>query len=170
MARNIVIVLICSVVVFGLVWKVAPDILATALPIVGSVSAEDTVAEATEPEEPVKKAVSPKTRTREPKAHVASAVVGEAHETTPQAVNDTVGAASPELAPVYVDPTKPRVLAESAALYSSNGPSGRVLRVLKRNDVLELHFTVDNGGQEWMFVNVPDQRVSGFLSTDSVSQ
>jgi len=171
MARNIVIVLICAVVVFGLVWKVAPDILATALPMIASASADDTIGEATEPEEPAKKAVSPKTPTRGHKAEATASVRAAENEAVALSNSDaSPAAAAGELAPAYVDPTKPRVLAESASLYSSNGPSGRVLRVLKRNDVLELHFKVDNGGQEWMFVNVPDQRVSGFLSTDSVSQ
>ena len=166
MARNIVIVLICSVVVFGVVWKVAPDILTTALPLVG-VHVEDATAEAVVPEEPVKPTVTRKSKTRVHKTEAIAPVAAEAPETIRQRDNSTVEV-TPEPAPVSVDPSKPRVAAESAALYSSNGPTGRVVKMLKRNDVFELYFTVDNGGQEWMFVNVPDQRVSGFLSTDSV--
>ena len=169
MARNIVVVLMCSVVVFALVWKVAPDFLATALPIVGTVSAHDEIDEVTEPAEPVKKAVSPKSKARIHQAETKAAANAEVRAEVVNSTDETASPATAELAPDYVDPSKPRVLAETAALYSSNGPSGRVLRMLKRNDVLELHFKVDNNdGQEWMFVNVPDQRVSGFLSSDSL--
>ena len=42
--------------------------------------------------------------------------------------------------------------------------------MLKKDEVLELHFKVNNGGQEWMYVNVPSQQVSGFLSSDTLAE
>ena len=41
---------------------------------------------------------------------------------------------------------------------------------VQKDEVLELHFKVDNGGQEWMYVNVPNQQVSGFLSGDTMME
>ena len=171
MARNIVIVMICAVLVFVLVWKVAPDILATALPFDRSNgSVEETAnAEETQKQQPVVKTAKLKTA----KGKVAVAAVSLTHEvatTSEQGVAET-----PLVQPTFAAygnhaPRGPHVSTDNATLYSSNAPTGRVVRVLKKDELLELHFKVDNGGQEWMYVNVPSQQVSGFLSGDSLSE
>jgi hypothetical protein len=60
------------------------------------------------------------------------------------------------------------ISAEGTALYSANSPGGRVIRVLKKGEVVELQFTFFNPGQEWTYVNVKDKRVSGFLRSSSL--
>jgi hypothetical protein len=170
MARNIVILLVCSVLVFALVWRVAPGVLATALPFPGSKS---TVAQdQTQSVEPEKQAAD---------AHKAKGKAsnnkGEVKTTVPSARSSEapVAASLASIQPVMPQPAfsafahnRPHVSKETATLYSTNGSTGRVLGVLKKDDPIELHFRVDNGGQEWVYVNAPNQRVSGFLSSDSL--
>jgi len=169
MVRNILIVMICGVVVFVFVWKVAPDILATALPFNRTI---ENVEETAKAEEPVKQ--HPASKPSPLKANrgnmsVASIAVmpevaggSEQHEALE----------SPMAQPVYgaYAHRGPHVSTDNATLYSSNALTGRVVRVLKKDEVLELHFKVNNGGQEWMYVNVPSQQVSGFLSSDTLAE
>jgi hypothetical protein len=167
MARNIIVVMICGVVVFALVWKVAPDFLATALAIPGST--ETIVEETAKAEEPVKPNTNPKgSKSRAPKGHVVVAAVtlpGIAPAEQQEAIEPAT--ISQPAYPTYAR-RRPHVSTDSATLYSSNAPTGRVVRVLKKDEILELHFKVNNGGQEWMYVNVPNQQVSGFLSSDTL--
>ena len=170
MARNIVILLVCGALVFGLVWKMAPGILATALPFAigrAAVAEEEETQPAPEPEKP---------RAHKAFQTVKTARTGSASKTVamnfaePAPANHAASMDTVKAQPTYqaYARRRPHVITDSATLYSSNGQTGRVVRVLKKDDPLELHFKVNNGGQEWMYVNVPDQHVSGFLSSDNM--
>jgi hypothetical protein len=171
MARNIIIVMICGVLVFALVWKVAPEFLATALQIDRS---NGTIEEAASAEEPAKQ--QPAGKAAKAKTAKGKVAVGAAKPLPEVAAAGEQGAIeTPVSQPTYATygtyaHRRPHVVTDQATLYSSNAPTGRVVRVLQKDEVLELHFKVDNGGQEWMYVNVPNQQVSGFLSGDSMME
>jgi len=172
MARNIVILLVCGVLVFALVWKMAPGILADALPFTISrapVAQEEETQPVAQPEQHGAHKALKTVKTA--KAGVASPKsVARNFEPAPavnHAASMDTAMAQPTTYQAYAH-RRPHVTAESATLYSSNTPAGRVLRVLKKDDPLELHFKVINGGQEWNYVNVPDQHISGFLPGESM--
>jgi hypothetical protein len=169
MARNIVILLVCAVLVFVLVWRVAPGVLATALPFP---TGKSTVAE------DETKPATPEKATHAHKAFGKAPNKGDAKARPPAAASMSEAPASASMAsiqPVVSQSSyqafahkRPHVSKDGATLYSSNASTGRVIGILKKDDPLELHFKVDNGGQEWIYVNAPEQRVSGFLSSDSL--
>src|SRR4030095_7731177 len=146
MARNIVILLVCGALVFGLVWKMAPGILATALPFPSgraAVAEEEETQPAAEPEKPGAHKASKTVKS--PKAGRPSNAVARNYDADAPAA----GSHTPSMEPVKAQPTlqayvrrRPHVTSDSATLYSSNAPTGRVLRVLKKDDPLELHFKV----------------------------
>ena len=167
MARNIIIVMFCAVLVFAFVWKVAPDILATALEIRGSVeSVEEETAQA---EEPAKQQVTPKgAKSKASKPRIVAASVSVMPEMATSEQRDSIEPAVSQPSYATYARKRPHVTTDNATLYSSNALTGRIVRVLKKDEVLDVHFKVNNGGQEWMYVNVPSQQVSGFLSSDTL--
>jgi len=165
MSRSIYGLLFCAVLVFGTVWKLAPGLLDRVMPFLIN----------SQPTEPAPPAVvtEPQEKTDRKKASGAgSPQVAVAQSSEFLADESTVpeeGGGATNLRPGSSLP--PRVFsisAEDTALYSANSPGGRVIRVLKKGEVVELQFTFFNPGQEWTYVNVKDKRVSGFLRSSSL--
>jgi|SRR5678816_2785266 hypothetical protein len=173
MARNIVILLVCGVLVFALVWKMAPGVLATALPFpVGRTAVaqeEETQPTVAEPEQRGAHKALKTVKTAKTGGVSSNSVARNFEQAAPanHAASMDTAMAQPTTYQAYAH-RRPHVTSESATLYSSNTATGRVLRILKKDDPLELHFKVINGGQEWNYVNVPDQHISGFLPGESM--
>jgi hypothetical protein len=60
------------------------------------------------------------------------------------------------------------VATESATLYSTNATAGPVISLLRQGALVEAQFTLYGAGQEWTFVSVADQKISGFMRSDSL--
>ena len=60
------------------------------------------------------------------------------------------------------------VATESATLYSTNATAGPVISQLRQGALVEAQFTLYGAGQEWTFVNVADQKISGFVRSENL--
>jgi hypothetical protein len=169
--RNFLILLVCGALIFAAVWKVAPGVLAIAMPYPEAKTIEEN------PPAPkvAAKPALPKTATRsvvpqsfEARVEPAAAAPSAQPVLTNDIRTDRIPALTPEvLADLGNRSGKFRVAAEGLTLYSTNSPMGRVVKVLKSGDILELQFRLNYAGQEWMFVNMPDRKVSGFLPLEN---
>jgi len=166
MLRNVLILLVCGALVFAAVWKLAPDFLATIMPNQEAKAVDEqppapTVVKKHAPSKAAPEASAPK---RLPVRVERSAEPLVAKE--PAA--EQLPALTPATAAELVNRSRRfRVASDGLALYSTNSPIGRVVKVLKDGDVLELQFKLEGPGQEWMFVSMADRRVSGFLPIDN---
>ena len=164
MSRSISFLLLCGLV-FGTVWWLAPGFLERSLPYFVESRANELwppapVAEAEEKTEP-----RTPSEARSPQAAAApQASVSPSEESTAIRNDDAFSFPSES----SFEPRIFSISTEGTALYSANSPGGRVLRVLKKGDIVELQYTFINPGQEWTFVRVADQRVSGFLRSSSL--
>jgi hypothetical protein len=164
MLRSISFLLLCAVVVFAAVWKLAPGFLESALPYIvhSRPSQAGPPASLTEPE---KKGDGKSLRAaRLPQdAAPRSEENSLAASTVTEDGNDGNRDLDPSLRPPVF-----RISVEDTALYSANSPGGRVVRVLKKGEIVQPQFRFINPGPEWTYVSVADTRVSGFLRSSSL--
>lgn len=157
---RIVLVLVLAVVAFALMVNLAPDIVEKLLfeaadSPADSADTADAAAESPKPavrKKPAAKQISLPVATTEPltKAPIAASI------------NEPVSLG--RMRSVF------SVSAEDAALYSANAPGGVVISHLRKGDVVEPQYTLNSAGQEWTFVSVTDQKVSGFLRSDNLGK
>jgi hypothetical protein len=151
---RVVLVLVLAAVAFALMVNLAPDVVERLVYQVAGSSADsaNTAADAA--------AKSPKPAVRKKPAAKQSLPVAEPMTDAPLAASMN----QPVMQSVF------SVSAEDAALYSTNAPGGAVISHLRRGDVVEPQYTLNSAGQEWTFVNVTDQKVSGFLRSDNLGK
>jgi hypothetical protein len=159
--------------VFAIVWRMTPEVAQGILQLrsyAASVPEKTPPPETKKPEKAVKAKNPAKKPTRTIRAEVASAQRTIETPVYAERIAPAPQAAIPQPAPNPFGPSDFKVATESAELYSSNSPNGNVVRKLKKGDLVELQFKVNNAGPEWMFVNVANPRGSGFVRSDMVSK
>jgi hypothetical protein len=159
-----------GIVVFGIVWRITPEFAQSVLEL------RSYAATIATPPPAAKEEVKP------------AKSVAKKPAKTARAVRPVVAPETPVVAPVYAEfvptpvlekrplaqpklrPSEFKVAMEGAELYSSNSPSGNIVRRLNRGDIVELQFKVNNAGPEWMYVNVANPKGSGFVRSEVVSK
>jgi hypothetical protein len=156
---RVVFVVVLAVVAPAIVWNFAPYIIGSYRPqSVKSPSARTARAESNQPTSRVSKPVF---RQKPAETSPDIPVVAPA----PKTAEASPVAAAPKPAKAVF-----RVVTEIATLYSTNTASGEVVGQLYRGDVVEPQFTLNNAGQEWTFVSLADQGVSGFLRSANLGR
>ena len=166
MSRSISFVLFCGVLVFAAVWKLAPGFLERAIPYLASSHANEPRPPAPLPE-PVEKTDGKGSRqARSPQPAESAQTPSAAATVAATGIVDGDAANKPfessTESPVF------RISTEGTPLYAANSPGARVLRVLKKGDIVQPQFRFINPGPEWTYVSLADKRVSGFLRSSSL--
>lgn len=169
---RVILVLALAVVVFVMVWFLAPNLLqdflpqATRSPGTNSEGAVKTPAVHTNKPQTRGK---PGTAKQQENRASAEAIVGVPDASLPPEVQRTITTPSNGSA-ITVRPVRRSftVVSESAPLYSTNATGGPIVTNLRKGDVVEPQFILTSAGQEWLFVTVGEQRVSGFLRSDNL--
>lgn len=158
---RVVLVLIFAIVAFALTVNLAPDVVEELL-----FQAADSPSDAAKTADVAAESPKPAARTKsavrtKPAAKQASSPVATTEPMTEAPIAASINQPLPP-GPV------PSVfsVSEDVALHSANAPSGMVISHLRKGDLVEPQYTLKTAGQEWTFVRVTDQKVSGFLRTD----
>jgi hypothetical protein len=154
---RVVLVLVLSVVAFAVMLNIAPEVVERLL-----FQAADSPADSSE----VASAAieSPRKAVRKRPAPAQESSAAEPMTDAPSATPSNEPASPLPLRTVF------SVSAEDAALYSTNAPGGVVISHLRKGDIVEPQFTMNSAGQEWTFVSVADQKVSGFVRSDNLGK
>jgi hypothetical protein len=168
MARIVLILVVCTILMFIVVLQTPPQFVRAALS--GYVTFLDESPK--DPEEEEKKPAAErarKARTTVTSPTRRSAPVPSKSEVavnTSQAQPEAPPSSTPEQAGPYVF----CVAADGTALYSLNSTDGAVVGVLRKGDIVEPQLEVNDAGQTWAFVSVAGQKMSGFLQKDSLER
>jgi hypothetical protein len=166
MARIVLILIVCSVLMFAVVLQTPPEFVKSALAIYGNFQHTTAPAEKEKPDNH-REAIARKKLPVKNKAPRSAAIAP-----TEQVVSESVAPA--EKAPV-VPQHRPlinvfSVAADGTALYSLNSTKGSIVRVLHKGDVVEPQLEINDAGQTWAFVHVAGENISGFLRRDSLER
>jgi hypothetical protein len=156
---RVVLVLVLAVVAFALMVNLAPDVVERLVFQVTGSSADSANTAADDAAKSPKPAVRKK-----PAAKQSLPVATEPMTNAPLAASINQPVSGGRMQSVF------SVSAEDAALYSANAPGGAVISHLRKGEVVEPQYTLNSAGQEWTFVNVTDQKVSGFLRSDNLGR
>jgi hypothetical protein len=161
MARIVLILVVCSVLMFAVVLQTQPQFVKSALSAYTSFISDTTTPAEKEKKVPARQAAKTKPRSAAP-----------SRETVTPAEKGPDTAALQEVRPVDSSqhrrrPYVFRVASDGTELYSLNSANGSVVSVLRKGDIVEPQLEVNDAGRTWAFVNVTGQRVSGFLPRDS---
>ena len=165
---KVILVLACGVIVFVVVSNYAPGLIEDFLPRAFNSGVADPASRPATPDSKAGKDVRKKGTT-------ATRQNGQ----LPEAANGSVDVPSPpgisESAPVVNSSTRKvpvrgvfSVATETATLYSTNATAGPVVSQLRQGAVVEAQFTLYGAGQEWTFVSVADQKISGFVRSENL--
>ena len=158
---RVVLVLVLAVVAFALMVNLAPDVVERLLFQTADSSADSSNTAADAAAKSPKPAVRKKPAAKQNSLPVATT---EPMTDAPLAASMNQPVSGGRMQSVF------SVSAEDAALYSANAPGGVVISHLRKGDVVEPQYTLNSAGQEWTFVSVTDQRVSGFLRSDNLGK
>ncbi len=169
MARIVLILVVCTILMFIVVLQTPPQFIKAALS--GYVSFPDESPEDIEEGE-TKTAAKPARKARTTGTSPARRSVTVSSE--PEVASNTVqvqpeipsGTSVPEQAGPYVF----CVAADGTTLYSLNSTDGAVVGVLRKGEIVEPQLEINDAGQTWAFVNVAGQKMSGFLYKDSLER
>ena len=163
MARIVLVLVICTAVMFFVVLQTPPKFIQDALDEFASFSNESPEdakeAEAKDPE------AKPAAKTR--KAATNGARRATTATPVPEVASTTTPVSSPS-EPIY--PLVFSVVTDGTALYSLNSTEGQVVGVLRKGEIVEPQLEIKDAGQTWAYVSVSGQRVSGFLRKDSLER
>ena len=176
MARFLV-VLVCGILVFVLVWRVAPRFIETYGSYASVEEDDDALEEETaESKAGDKRKAKPVAR---PRTVGTSRPATRATTTTAAASpvgRDSGGPLSPSTAakatPMGTADASRRVVqvtSENATSYLTNTSVGPVVGRLTKGAVVEPVFVVNSAGQNWTFVSASNE-VAGFMRTDTLSK
>jgi hypothetical protein len=169
MARVVLILVVCTFLMFIVVLQTPPQFVKAVLS--GYVTFPDESPDDIEEEEtkpatkPARKASTTATSPARRSVTVSSEpeVASKTTQVQPEIPSSTP---VPEQAGPYVL----RVAADGTALYSLNSTDGDVVGVLRKGEIVEPQLEINDSGQTWAFVNVAGQRMSGFLQKDSLER
>ena len=156
---RLLLVVVCALFAFVIVTNVAPDLLPEFL----------------RPHQSHSTADAPRaSEVAKPKAKAPQKPAVGKEDTSPEPVYAAAPAA-PEAPLVALTPTRsPRpvfsVSAERADLYVTNSATGAPIRVLTNGDVVDPQYIINTAGQEWTYVNVADQKISGFIRSEDLAR
>lgn len=176
MARLLV-VLVCGVLVFMLVWRVAPRFIET---YATSGNPEEVAPAETADNKGATKSKSKGTAQQKAKSVGGSASASRPDSTTPMIAGDLSAPpslsslSSSAMTPVPTGPSgsrpKAQVTAENATIYLTNTSGGPVVGRLAKGAVVEPVFVVSSAGQNWTFVSASNEEITGFMRSDSLSK
>ena len=169
MARVVLILVVCTILMFIVVLQTPPQFIKAALS--GYVTFLDESPEDIEEEE-TKPAAKPARKARATGTSPALRSVTVSSE--PEVASNTTQV-QPEIpsstpVPEQAGPYVLCVAADGTALYSLNSTDGAVVGVLRKGEIVEPQLEVNDAGQTWAFVNVAGQKMSGFLQKDSLER
>ena len=174
MARLLV-VLVCGVLVFMLVSRVAPRFIET---YATSGNPEEVAPAETADNKGAAKSKAKSTTAQRSKA-AAAGTPGSASRpvTASQAsaiARDLSTMPGTSVTPVSAGPSgsRPRaqVTAENATIHLTNTSVGPVVGRLAKGAVVEPVFVVSTAGQNWTFVSASNEEIAGFMRSDSLSK
>ena len=82
---------------------------------------------------------------------------------------DVGDAATPAPVQAYSPPVY-RLTPQQTTVYATNSSGGVAVGVLTKGQIVEPQYQLEGVGQTWTFVNVPGQRISGFVPSTSVER
>lgn len=164
---KVILVLACGVIVFVVVSNYAPGLIEDFLPRTFNSGAADPASRPATPDPKTGKDVRKKgtTATRQ-NGQLPEAAIGSVDVPSPPGTSES--------APVNSSTRKVpvrgvfSVATESATLYSTNATAGPVISQLRQGALVEAQFTLYGAGQEWTFVSVDDQKISGFVRSENL--
>ena len=157
---RVVLVLVLAVVAFALTVNLAPDVVEKLL-FDAAESRADSARTADAAAESPKRSVRKKPAAKQNSLPVTT--------TEPMTIAPAAASINEPVSPGRMRSVF-SVSAEDAALYSANAPGGKVISHLRKGDVVEPQYTLKSAGQDWTFVSVTDQKVSGFLRSDNLGE
>jgi len=175
MVRIVTILVVASIVAVALISTTAPNLLRDVIAFVNEIDVPgSTGAEESEPADNPSEANKAAAKAAPPKS-ASRRTTSPAGGTVPeQVVRQDAAAPGSESIPStpYTEPTAPvyRIGPEQVSLYTTNSARGAVVGVLQKGQVVDPQFRLDGAGQRWIFVNIDDGRVSGFVRADSIEQ
>jgi hypothetical protein len=164
---KVILVLACGVIVFVVVSNFAPGLIEDFLPRSISSGAADPAPGPATPDSKTGKSVRNKgTTATRPNGQLPEAAIGSVDVSSPSGIS----ASAPVNSSTRKVPMRGvfSVATESATLYSTNATAGPVVSQLRQGAVVEAQFTLYGAGQEWTFVNVADQKISGFVRSENL--
>ena len=161
MARIVLILVVCTAVMFFLVLQTPPKFIQQALDGFASLPGISSPEEAEEEKEPEAK---PAEKTRKP----ATTLARRTRTESPQPEAPAVAPVSSQ--PATLAPLVFSVATDETALYSLNSTDGPVVSVLRKGDIVEPQLEIRDAGQTWAYVNVAGRRTSGFLRKDDLER
>lgn len=166
---RIVLVVVCGVLVFVLVSKFAPHFIETYMPSASSESTETEPDAADAKSGSAQKSAKAKSGKAVRPAGASSAARVDRPVTTETSSTSTV-VPRVQNAEEPVPGSVVRVTAETATLYSTNTSTGPVVGQLKKGVVVKPVFIVSSAGQEWTFVSSSDDKLAGFMRSDTLGR
>ena len=166
MARIVLVLIVCTILMFIAVLRTPPQFVKAAL------SAHEgftggSVEDADEEEKLAAESAS-KTRGAARKLARRSGTVSSEPKVS------TVPESAPEMpASNSSEPAGPYILGvatDETALYSLNSTNGTIVGVLRRGDIVEPQLEIKDAGQTWAFVNVAGRKMSGFVQKDNLER
>ena len=164
---KVILVLACGVIVFVVVSNFAPGLIEDFLPRAFNSGAADPAPRPATPDSKTGKSVRNKgTTATRPNGQLPEAAIGSVDVSSPSGIS----ASTPVNSSTRKVPMRGvfSVATESATLYSTNATAGPVVSQLRQGAVVEAQFTLYGAGQEWTFVNVADQKISGFVRSENL--
>ena len=165
---KVILVLACGVIVFVVVSNFAPGLIEDFLPRAINSGAADSAPRPATPDSKTGKDVRKKgTTATQQNGQLPAAAIGSVDVSSP---SGTSASASANPSTRKVLPGRPifSVATENATVYSTNATAGPVVSQLRQGALVEAQFTLSGAGQEWTFVSVADQKISGFIRSDNL--
>jgi hypothetical protein len=164
MARIVLVLVVCSVLMFAIVLQTPPQFLKSAVSAYASFVG-DPKTHAVKVEKPAVR--SGKARRTSPRPSPVA--------TPPENVTDAIAQAAPVPTPTRSSQHRVRpyvfcVASNGTELYSLNSANGPVVIVLQRGEIVEPQLEINDAGRTWAFVTVTGQNLSGFLRRDSLER